>query len=360
MLFPFAGVHVDPYVLVFIGFTVGVLGAFMGVGGAFVVTPALNILGFPMPCAIGTDLTHVMGKSIVAALRHNLLGNIDFRMGLLMMLGTLPGVEVGKRLILYLESAGNVETVVRLVYIPFLVVLAAAVIWSERRHLRLEREAGHESLRTARPGWLQSLRLPPLVALPRSRIPSLSLWAIIGVGFMAGLLSAFLGVGAGFFRMAAMIYLLGMPTLVAVGTDLFEIVISAGFGAFSYAAAGRVDPLAALIMLVGASAGAEIGALAAVSAGSHRIRLYLALLHLGAAASVSLKQASVFWERDWLEDMAFYMLMAVASAMCVIILGPFIASRWKARSHGAVPQAVKALPEAREAPGMSRPEEKHG
>ncbi|MBI4297518.1 MAG: sulfite exporter TauE/SafE family protein, partial [Chloroflexi bacterium] len=301
----------------------------MGVGGAFVVTPALNILGFPMPYAIGTDLTHVMGKSIVATLRHNLLGNIDFRMGLLMVLGTLPGVEVGKRLILYLEGTGNVENVVRLVYIPFLVILASAVIWDERRHIRQERSAGHNSPRPARPGWLQFLKLPPLVSFPRSHIPRLSLWGIVGVGFLAGMLSAFLGVGAGFFRMAAMIYLLGMPTLVAVGTDLFEIIISAGFGGFTYAMAGRVDPVAALIMLVGASAGAEIGALAAVSAGSHRIRLYLALLHLGAAASVALKQASVAWDIAGLEDLAFYLLIGVATAMCAIILAPFLARRWR-------------------------------
>src|SRR3990172_5586957 len=123
MLLPFVGVEVNPFALVFIGFAVGVLGAFMGVGGAFVVTPALNILGFPMAYAIGTDLTHVAGKSLVASLRHNLLANIDYRMGLLMVLGTVPGAELGKRLILYLEGTGQVETVVRLVYIPFLVVL---------------------------------------------------------------------------------------------------------------------------------------------------------------------------------------------------------------------------------------------
>ena len=128
MYFPVAGVELNPLALVFIGFTVGVCGAFFGVGGAFMVTPALNLFGFPMAQAIGTDLAHTMGKSLVATLQHRLLGNIDFKLGLLMFPGTVPGVEVGKRLILHLERIGQVDSIVRYAYVILLVSIGLLIL----------------------------------------------------------------------------------------------------------------------------------------------------------------------------------------------------------------------------------------
>src|SRR3972149_8387911 len=129
MYFPLAGAEVNPAALVLIGFTVGVCGAFFGIGGAFMVTPALNLFGFPMAYAIGTDLAHIMGKSIVATLKHRLLGNIDFKLGALMIPGTVAGVETGKRLVLYLGRIGQVDTIVRYTYVILLLSIGLLILW---------------------------------------------------------------------------------------------------------------------------------------------------------------------------------------------------------------------------------------
>src|SRR3972149_7626481 len=129
MELPMSGVSINPYLLILIGFCVGVLGGFFGVGGSWMVTPALNIFGFPMVYAIGTDLAHIMGKSIVATLKHRLLGNIDFKLGALMIPGTVAGVETGKRLVLYLGRIGQVDTIVRYTYVILLLSIGLLILW---------------------------------------------------------------------------------------------------------------------------------------------------------------------------------------------------------------------------------------
>ena len=112
MIFPIAGVVVSPILLAIIGFSVGVLGGFFGVGGGFLAGPLMFWTGVPMNFVVGTDLAHMTGKSIVAARRHRALGNIDFRVGALMIIGTIPGIEIGAQIIERLELMGNIEQVV--------------------------------------------------------------------------------------------------------------------------------------------------------------------------------------------------------------------------------------------------------
>jgi uncharacterized membrane protein YfcA len=102
--------------LVLLGFTVGVIGGFFGVGGAFMVTPALNVFGFPMAYAIGTDMAHIAGKSVVATAKHRKYGNVDMRLGILMIIGTAIGIEGGATTIMWLEKVGRVDYVVRITY----------------------------------------------------------------------------------------------------------------------------------------------------------------------------------------------------------------------------------------------------
>jgi uncharacterized membrane protein YfcA len=121
--------------------------------------------------------------------------------------------------------------------------------------------------------WIQSLRIPPMVSLPVSGIAEISLWIIIAVAFMGGFFSGFLGGGAGYIRMPSLVYVLGIPTHVAVGTDLFEIMISAGYGTFTHALKGNVDIMIALVMHTGAAIGAQIGAILTQYFAGPRIRL---------------------------------------------------------------------------------------
>ena len=126
---PIAGMHFNALILIAIGFSVGVLGGFFGVGGAWVVTPALNAFGFPMAYAIGTDLAHIFGKSIVATAKHRKMGNVDMKLGLISIVGSVIGVEIGARNVMYLTKLGIAGPVVRYIYMFMLFGLGIYMLY---------------------------------------------------------------------------------------------------------------------------------------------------------------------------------------------------------------------------------------
>ncbi|MEO5358439.1 MAG: sulfite exporter TauE/SafE family protein [Nitrospirae bacterium YQR-1] len=287
---PIAGVEIMAWQLVLIGLTVGVIGGFFGVGGAFMVTPALNVFGFPMAYAIGTDMAHIAGKSIVATIKHRKLGNVDLKLGIIMVIFTAIGIEGGATLIMYLEKIGRVGPIVRFVYMILLFGLGSYMLY-EYFKLTGGGSGSHEVKDGNVSGLatkIQTLKLRPMIHLKTSGI-TISLWAIGGVAIFTGFLAGFLGVGGGFIRMPALIYVLGCPTTVAVGTDLFEVMISGAYGAFSYAMKGRVEIVAAIVMLLGAAVGAQFGTLATKYVKGLIIRLYFAVTMLLAGVSVVFK-----------------------------------------------------------------------
>lgn len=293
MYFPISDVTVNPLFLAGVGFLVGLLGGFFGVGGGFLAGPMMYLVGVPMNFVVGTDLAHMTGKSIVAARRHRVLGHVDIKLGLLMVLGTLPGIEVGARLIESLEASGDIDLVVGMAYIVILLIIGTFTAWESLRAMQLvstERMDAKDALafqNMARRVHL--LRLPPHISLPNSGIESISLWVVVGVSFLTGLLAGVLGVGGGFIRMPMLVYLLGVPTHVAVGTDLFEVVISAGYGTVTHALKGNVDILMALVMQTGAAIGAQIGATSTRFFAGPRIRLFFSVLPFIGAALVILR-----------------------------------------------------------------------
>jgi uncharacterized membrane protein YfcA len=290
MEFPVAGVTVNPLLLAGIGFLVGVLGGFFGVGGGFVAGPLMFWAGVPMNFVVGTDLAHMTGKSIVAAKRHRALGHVDVKLGLVMVMGTIPGIESGARVIEALKVAGAVDVVIGLAYVLILLTVSFFTAWESLRALRtiradrlaIQEVLGFKSIARR----VHSIDLPPMISFPASGIVSISLWAVLGVGFVTGLLAGALGVGGGFMRMPLLVYLVGVPTHVAVGTDLFEIVISAGFGTLTHAVKGNVDVLMALVMHTGAALGAQIGAVSTRFFAGPRIRLLFSGLPLLGALMV--------------------------------------------------------------------------
>ena len=270
MFFPISGVHIEPAYLVVCGFLIGVLGGFFGVGGSFLAAPALFAAGVPMNFVVGTDLAHIVGKSIVAARKHRALGNIDLRLAGFMVIGTIAGSEIGVQSIELLKKVADVTLVVGLVSIIVFTGISFFSAWESWLTFRMPDEKrgnpktglppGKDTLAfDAFTGSIQRLKIPPMIRLPHSGI-SVSLWAVIFVAFTGGLFSGFLGGGAGYIRMPSMVYLLGIPTHIAVGTDLFEIIISASYGTVRHAMNGNVDILIALVMQTGASVGAQIGA----------------------------------------------------------------------------------------------------
>lgn len=290
MNFPIAGVTINPVLLAGIGFLVGILGGFFGVGGGFIAGPLMFWIGVPMNFVVGTDLAHMTGKSIVAARRHRALGHVDIKLGLIMVVGTIPGVEIGARIIEFLKNTGAVEQVIGGAYIVILLIISFFTAWESLRALRMTRTErlpiqdalGFEGAAER----VHSIAIPPMVSFPTSGIASVSLWAVIGVGFITGLLAGALGVGGGFVRMPLLVYLVGVPTHVTVGTDLFEIVISAGFGTLTHAVKGNVDILMALVMQTGAAVGAQIGAVSTRYVSGPKIRLAFSVLPIVGAALV--------------------------------------------------------------------------
>jgi hypothetical protein len=294
MYFPISDTHLDPVVLVLLGFVVGVLGGFFGVGGSFLAGPALFALGVPFNFVIGTDLLHIVGKSLVAAREHHLLGHIDLKLAAVMVVGTIGGSETGVQAIEYLKRGSNVNLVVGIVSIVVFTVLgifAGVEAWKASQTQRDGR--GRDRLAFgffARA--MEEIQLPPRVRLEQSGIQSISIWSIILVSLVGGLFSGFLGGGAGYIRMPCLVYLLGIPTHIAVGTDLFEIIISAGYGAVRHAMNGNVDILIALVMQTGAAIGAQTGANLTQYFSGPRIRLAFAPLPILGAVLVAQKLLS--------------------------------------------------------------------
>jgi uncharacterized membrane protein YfcA len=290
MFFPISHVHISPIYLVIVGFVIGVLGGFFGVGGSFIAGPALRAVGLDWNFAIGTDLAHIVGKSVVAVRQHRAFGNVDLKLGLIMAIGTIGGAEIGAQLIQMLKRAGNVNLVVSVVSIVVYLSISSFMVWESRKSLaslKGRRQKGKEDHSEfghfARA--IQRMKIWPMVKLPVSGI-TISLWVILLVAFVGGLFSGFLGGGAGYIRMPSMVYVLGIPTHLAVGTDLFEIIISASYGTFTHAVKGNVDILIALVMHTGAAIGAQIGAISTQYFTGPKIRLAFVPLPLIGAAIV--------------------------------------------------------------------------
>src|SRR6185503_18829159 len=136
MFFPISHSHISPLYLAIVGFLIGILGGFFGVGGSFIAGPALRAMGVDWNFAVGTDLAHIVGKSVVAAKRHRALGNVDLKLGLLMAFGTIAGAECGAQLIQMLKRAGNVNLVVSIVSITVYISISSFMIWESRKTLR--------------------------------------------------------------------------------------------------------------------------------------------------------------------------------------------------------------------------------
>lgn len=290
MDFLISGTVISPLLLAGIGFIVGVLGGFFGVGGGFLAAPLMIWSGVPVHFVVGTDLAHMTGKSIVAARRHRAMGNVDLRLGFLMTAGTVPGIEIGAQLIELLERLGSIERVVGFTYVIILTGIGLFTAWESIRALRMQNTDQLQASDVLSMDGLahrsRLFRIPPIIKLPTSGVSEVSLWAILLVGLITGVLAGFLGVGGGFIRLPLLVYILGVPTHVAVGTDLFEIVISAGYGTVTHALKGNVDILIALTMQTGAAIGAQIGAVGTRYFSGPTIRLAFSIFPLIAAVLV--------------------------------------------------------------------------
>ncbi len=328
---PVAGIEFNVFLLVTIGFCVGVLGGFFGVGGGWIVTPALNIFGFHMAFAIGTDLSNIFGQTIGAVKKHQQMGNIDWKLGLISIITSIIGLEIGSEVIIALERAGEVGEVVRWCYMVMLFSLGCYMMYDyfviqPKTQKRFDEEKNNPSdikIRVERSNIsekLYKINLPPMVSFPASDIDRVSIWIIFIIFLFTGFLSGFMGVGGGFIIMPALVYLIGLPTAIAVGTSLITVLFSGAYGCFTYAMKGRVEIIAAVIMLLGASIGAQIGSTAVKYVKGYGIRLLFAIMIILAAFSVATEQFYKITNHPFFQTIAGIFLIGTAVTMSMVII----------------------------------------
>lgn len=274
-----AGMNVGWPELILLGAFIGFLTGMFGVGGGFLLTPLLKIVfGIPYPIAVGSGLLQIFITGTFSAWKHWKYKNVDVMMGLVMAVGALAGTEIGVRLLKALSNEGKL--IINAHPLPildlalnsiFLVLMVgtAILIWKETSSSSAEEEvASALSMR------LQKYRIPPQLGFPHSGISSMSIWVPLGISFFVGILTGLLGVGGGFINFPLMVYILGVPTPVAVGTGAFQLLFSTGYGALRHAFQGHVDLLLVVFLLIGSLAGVQLGVRASRFFGGRKIRKY--------------------------------------------------------------------------------------
>ncbi|MEW6359204.1 MAG: sulfite exporter TauE/SafE family protein [Planctomycetota bacterium] len=319
---PISGVDIFWPGLVILGLGVGVIGGFFGMGGAWMVTPGLNILGFPMTFAIGTGVMQVAGVSVVGTMRHAKLGNVDARMGAVMAVGTMIGLRIGASVVMWLERIGLVEAGISLMYVVLLALVAWLILSDIRKAGRKGTGDGADEGNGIQ--WykaFQQIPLPPVMDFKWAGVRC-SVWLPVGVGLVIGVTAGLLGIGGGLIALPALIYLVGCSAHVAVGTSLFTIMISGMYGAYTYARFGRAELLAAIIMLTGASFGAHIGATATKYVKGSGIKYAFAGGVIGCAISVVLKQIGAWFpSQDALLNLcSLVLILGLVFGLCVYII----------------------------------------
>jgi uncharacterized membrane protein YfcA len=348
--FMIAGVQAPIFLLVFVGFTVGIVGGFIGVGGGYMVTPALIVFGFPGYMASGIDMTHIAGKGLVSTLRHRQLGNIDWTLALTMVAGTMLGVELGVRTLVYFKNLGiaGVVLLVTSVVVMFSLFLYTQVE-TRRSHRALDvlksegRQLGRELHTSSLPRFFQSINLSPIVRCRTARVV-VSMWVIVLVGVVTGFLAGFLGVGGGFIRVPALVYLVGASTHIAVGTDLVEIVFSGGYGALRHSIEGHVDMMAVVFMISGALFGAQIGSIATAYVRGPAIRYVLSYSLILATFGSVMRLIYVLTGQkvEWLSLIAVMLTLGEMIFLCLFIMS-LLYFAWRNKRGAWVPDWVKPL-----------------
>lgn len=275
---PIAEVSVNAYLLLGAGGIVGILSGMFGVGGGFLLTPLLFFIGIPPAVAVATQSAQIVASSISGVLAHVQRRTVDFKMGGVLLIGGLVGAALGVLIFNYLKSLGQVDLFVRLCYVLFLGVIGGLMFFESVRAWRRSKSKSYKPAPRKQRGWVHSM---PLKMRFRTSGLYISAIPVVVVGTVVGILSSIMGVGGGFIMVPAMIYILGMPTKVVVGTSLFQIIFVAGFSTILHATTNyTVDIALALLLLIGGVIGAQFGTQIAVKMKSEQLRILLSLMVL--------------------------------------------------------------------------------
>lgn len=284
---PIAEVSVNAFLLLGLGGIVGFLSGMFGVGGGFLITPLLFFIGVPPAVAVATGANQVVASSISGVLAQVRRKAVDFTMGGVLLGGGLIGSAVGVWVFKLMTELGQIDLFVQLSYVIFLGLIGAMMFQESLRALLRSRQPGGAPVRRAHVhSWVHGL---PLKMKFRASGLYISIIPPLMIGAAVGFLSAIMGVGGGFIMVPAMIYLLGMPTKVVIGTSLFQIIFVTAFTTVMHAVTSQtVDMLLALLLILGGVVGAQIGTRVGVRLKAEQLRILLSLLVLAVSIRIAL------------------------------------------------------------------------
>lgn len=273
---PIAEMSVNVFLILGMGVATGFLSGLFGIGGGFFITPLLIFLGVPPAVSVSTAANQIIASSVSGFMAHWRRGNVDFKMGNFLLAGGLVGSTLGVGIFRWLQKSGHIDLIISVTYVMFLGIVGAMMAGeSIRTILKMGKKTSSENDRPP-----LAMRMPMRMHFPRSKI-DVSIFAPLGIGFVVGILVSLMGIGGGFFLIPAMIYLLGMPTAVVIGTSLFQIIfITANVTLLQAITTQTVDILLALLLLSGSVFGAQYGSRLGGRLPAEYVRAMLAALVL--------------------------------------------------------------------------------
>ena len=281
---PIAEVSMHIGIIIGLGGGVGFLSGLFGVGGGFLMTPLLIFFGIPPAVAVSTEANQIVASSVSGVLAHMRRGNVDFKMGGILMAGGVIGSSLGVALFSFLREIGQIDLVIQLSYVVFLGIIGALMLTESLRTIVRSRKPGAVRGKLHQHNWLHGL--PFKMRFRRSKL-YISAILPLSIGGFVGVLAAIMGVGGGFIMVPAMIYFLGMPTSVVVGTSLFQIIfVTANVTLLQSIQTQTVDFILAGLLLFGAVIGAQFGSRAGALLRGEQLRGLLALLVLAVCAKI--------------------------------------------------------------------------
>ena len=280
---PIAGKSINILLVMGIGGAVGFLSGLFGVGGGFLLTPLMMMIGIPPAVAAASDSNQIVAAASSGAAAHYRMGHVDIKMGIVLVLGGVCGGTVGVQVVKILRELGNFDFAIRVVYVLMLGSVGSLMFVESLSTFRKSKEQGvvEESgtgLSKKLAVWFQ--RLPLQMNFDRAGLRTSAIFPFVA-GLFVGFLAALMGVGGGFIMVPMMIYIIGMPTVIAIGTDLFQIVLVTANVTLQQAITNRtVDLPLAVTLFCGSVLGAQVGARVSKLLRGEQIRIFLAIIVL--------------------------------------------------------------------------------
>jgi uncharacterized membrane protein YfcA len=276
---PIAGNSINVLVIFSIGGFIGLLSGIFGVGGGFLMTPLLIMLGIPPTVAAASDSSQIVGASTSGTLAHYRMGNVDFKMGILLLVGGVVGGTAGVQLIKLLKAMGNADFLITITYVVMLGVVGGYMLLESLQSLRAVKQP--QPVTPKESGYAKMVKKLPFQTYFEKSGIELSILMPFILGTLVGVLAAIMGVGGGFIMVPVMVYLLRMPMHVVVGTSLFQILFTCINVTIMQSASNHtVDFILALILLLGSTIGVQFGAKISKKLKGDQLKILLAVLVL--------------------------------------------------------------------------------